>query len=730
MLTKFTTKALILSLLYAIQSMALQGQATIRAYQQIYSDNLKGGTTVIGNTGMHILNNNSTVNLTQMNEIGNAANGIGGVGFTQYGNDNSNMQFIDIDGLAETYSSSSADLLLPAGLNTIKFARLYWGGRINNTAITAVPDTLRKIKIRKGNSVYSNILSPVSSVDQFAVTATETIYQCYADITSYVQAAGVGTYTIGNIPATPGAVSGGGKYAGWCIVVVYENPSRPLNSIRLYDGYYQVYTNTSGPASISVTMNNLNVPNNTLLSEDAVVSAMAWEGDGNLGATASNPSGDFVKVNGNVISNTVNTTVNYWNGSISKNGVYVTTKNPSYNNQMGIDIDEVNVGTGYGILPNATSVTVEFGTEADQYFPSFFGFTIRMKDPLVNLDKTVADASASNTIEPNEVLTYTLSGTNQGAGMAYNVFVIDSLPGNTSYVPGSMEVITAPGVVLGPQTDANDVTDMSYKGINNGKHFVKFFIGNNATNNSGGELESGEGYTVKFKVKGMAIPASVSNTATAYSHTIVNDIFTDDGTAVIGPSGGPTPVKLTRFSVKLSGVNADLLWVTDFEINSDHYEIERSWDALAFEKVGEIKGKGNSAVKQTYNFADVNIGALQRKGNIVYYRLRIVDTDGKNSHSQVIALRLNGTMAIGAYTIYPNPFMDDIKIMITGAQATMADFRIIAINGKEQLKRKIKLENGDNIVVLRDLQQLANGTYILEINTGENKYSSKIVKKK
>ena len=177
MLTKFTTKALILSLLYAIQSMALQGQATIRAYQQIYSDNLKGGTTVIGNTGMHILNTNSTVNLTQMNEIGNAANGLGGVGFTQYGNDNSNMQFIDIDGLAETYSSSSADLSLPAGTNTIKFARLYWGGRINNTAIAAVPDTLRKIKIRKGNSVYSNILSPVSSVDQFAVTATETIYQ-------------------------------------------------------------------------------------------------------------------------------------------------------------------------------------------------------------------------------------------------------------------------------------------------------------------------------------------------------------------------------------------------------------------------------------------------------------------------------------------------------------------------------------------------------------------------
>ena len=80
--------------------------------------------------------------------------------------------------------------------------------------------------------------------------------------------------------------------------------------------------------------------------------------------------------------------------------------------------------------------------------------------------------------------------------------------------------------------------------------------------------------------------------------------------------------------------------------------------------------------------------------------------------------------------VLANPFMDDIKIMITGAEATMADFRIIAINGKEQLRRKIKLENGDNIVVLRDLQQLAIGTYILEINTAGNKYSTKIVKKK
>jgi len=44
---------------------------------------------------------------------------------------------------------------------------------------------------------------------------------------------------------------------------------------------------------------------------------------------------------------------------------------------MGLDIDQFYVGTGYGILPNSSSVTLEFGTEADQYFPGLYTFTIK-----------------------------------------------------------------------------------------------------------------------------------------------------------------------------------------------------------------------------------------------------------------------------------------------------------------------------------------------------------------
>ena len=437
MLTNLTKPVTYVTTFLVMLSATAFSQTTIRPFTQVYSENLKGGTTTLGNTILNIVDNN-TVNLIKMNESSNAANGVGGIGFSQYGNDNQNMQYIDIDGTAGTVNSSSADLILPAGTNTIKFARLYWGGKINLSVVTAAPDTLRKIKIRKGTAgAYFNAITPAANVDQFAITTTERVYQSYVDITSFINGNGAGTYTVADIPVTPGSASGGGKYGGWSIVVAYENQAEPFNSVRIYDGYAQVY-NAGNASTLNITLTGLNVPNNPLAANEAVMGTVSWEGDANLGATATNPAGDFVRINNIAVSNGTNPVTNFWNGTISKNGAFVTTKNPNYSNQMGIDIDEVNVGTGYGILPNATSVSVQFGTEADQYFPSIFTFSIRMKDPLVTLNKSVSDDNGNGFVDSNEELTYTLSGANTGVGSAYNTFIVDTLPANVTYVPGSL----------------------------------------------------------------------------------------------------------------------------------------------------------------------------------------------------------------------------------------------------------------------------------------------------
>ena len=548
MLQKFTLLKL-LSIASAIFCTVTSfAQLSIRPYTLVYSENLKGGTTMFGNTLLNIVDS-GVINLIKMNESGDPNNGLG-LGSGQYGNDGENMQFIDIDNVPATINSSSADLVLPAGTNVIKFARLYWGGRMDNDVVTNIPDTLRKVKIRFGTTgAYTFLTAPATNVDQVQIANTfETAYQSYVDITPFISNTGAGTYTVADIASNTGIMDFGGHYGAWSIVVAYQNPALDYNSVRIYDGYSQVYNDGLSTTS-EITLDGLNVPNNPLQADEALMSTMAWEGDANLFGSDSSPDGDFIRVNNIAVSNLMNPVANFWNGSITRNGENITTKNPDYKNQMGIDIDEVYVGTGYDIQPNATSVTVQFGTEADQYFPSVFTFAIRMKAPLVTLNKMVRDSSNNGFVEPNEKLTYILSGSNTGVGISYNTMIVDSLPSNVTYIPNTLKIVNGGGAAPGFKTDAADA-DEAFKGNDNGRDYVKFFIGTGATGTTGGQLSAAGGnYIVKFKVRASAIPGSIINTARITANSQAGDIYTDDGTAIIGDAGGPVPVKLTSFVI-------------------------------------------------------------------------------------------------------------------------------------------------------------------------------------
>jgi hypothetical protein len=363
-----------------------------RNYMSVYSANINGGCTIFGNTLMNIVDSTGAVDLVKMND--NAADGN-----SIYGNDGEDMEQVDIDGnrgaASFTRNSSSADLILPSGTNTIKFARLYWGGRIADSEFNLSTVANRTIKIRKGISgAYSDITA--LGMDTLTIIDGFTQFQGYADITDFIKANGAGTYQVANVPLSTGAIDNGGNHGGWSIVVVYENPSLPFNSIRVYDGFQVVYNGGNDTMS-TITLTGLNVPSTPLQSSDARMGVAVWEGDANL-------PGDFLNINGQIFFNATNPPFNPWNGTITDNGVQVTTKNPNYTNQMGIDIDQFDVGTGYGIAPDATSVTLQFGTSADKYFPGVFTFAVKMKatGPVpVTLSSFTANLSDQNIVKLN-----------------------------------------------------------------------------------------------------------------------------------------------------------------------------------------------------------------------------------------------------------------------------------------------------------------------------------------
>jgi uncharacterized repeat protein (TIGR01451 family) len=630
------------------------------------------------------------------------------------------------NGTNATQNSSSADLVMPAG-STVKFARLYWGGRINGGDGGADNINLRSAKIKFGAGAYSSVVAAPGQVDKVSIVGSDSAYQAFVDITAFVAAGGVGTYTVADIKAATGAVGAGGNFAGWGILVVYENAAFTFSSIRLYDGYLQVYDGGQGTTQ-SIELSGLNAPANPLNSADARMTVMAWEGDAGLAASDDNPAGDYVKVNNTVVANAANPAVNMWNGTISKNGIHVTNKNPNYKNQFGIDIDEVEVGVGYGIAANATKVNVEFGTEADRYFPSVFGFTMVSKDPSVTLDKAVSDELAPyGVLQTNETLTYTISGSNVGVGPAYNCTVVDSIPSNVTFIPGSLEIVSSPGIVAGLKTDgAND--DEAFKGTVNTKDYVKFFIGTGATNLSGGVLQPNESYSLRFKVLTPANAnklSTVSNTARITAQAFSGEEFSDDGTAIINPPGGTLAVKLSAFNVSKENDNAVLRWVTQSEVKNDAFVIERSLDGISFSKIGTVKGNGTTSNISNYQFADP-LSGLSAK--MVYYRLRIVDIDGKSGFSKIIALRLDGSVVVNNLSVYPNPFTSDIKLRINGTKEENLTVRISSMSGQVVVKRSVSIQPGENIVVLKDLGTLAKGTHLLEIITADGSIAQKIMK--
>ena len=699
---------------FFLLAISFASHAQQRNYRLVYSENLKGGTTMFGNSLMHIFDDDKP-SVIKMND--NSANGN-----SYYGNDYENMQYIDIDGSAGngnvTRNSSSADLILPGGTNIIKLARLYWGGRVTNSDFDLNQDANKKIKIRKGtSSTYSDVNA--LGIDQSTISEGYTQYQAYADITAFIKQNGGGTYTVGNVPLSTGSISGGGNHGGWCIVVVYENASLNYNSVRIYDGFQKVYD--GGASTIAnVSLTGLDVPSGALASADAQMGVMTWEGDANI-------TGDFLKINGNSFSNAVNQSDNPWNGTISNNGIHVTTKSPNYTNQMGIDIDIFQVGNGFGILPNANSVSLQFGTEADQYYPGLFSFSIKMKDPTITLDKIVTDANNNHLGEEDEILTYTLKGSNTGVGNANHIELIDTLPNTVTYVANSLNVISSPGISTGIKTDASGDDIAEY--ISNGQiKTVKFRIGAGANATTGGTLAENESYEVQFKVKvnkpnsGQRVP-SIMNIARVSSMSDANVKFTDDGTAIINPEEGPMPVTLAKFTATLlQGSRVQLDWSTSMEINCSKFIVEKSYDGNTFSEGPVVAGNGTTSLYHSYSVTD----DISTAGSMIYYRLKQIDFDGKANLSKVIAVKINKESQV--VSVSPNPFTSYINVNMEWSKSEVVTARVINIQGKEVISKTIQVNKGANYIRIDELSKLPSGNYFLQFISPTERFTHKISK--
>lgn len=175
---------------------------------------------------------------------------------------------------------------------------------------------------------------------------------------------------------------------------------------------------------------------------------------------------------------------------------------------------------------------------------------------------------------------------------------------------------------------------------------------------------------------------------------------------------GVLPLQAIDLTGKLVQDGVLLQWITEGEINIGAYEIERSKDGIFFTKIAEKSPIGTSN-RTTYTYID-----QMPVSGITYYRIKVVDVDGKYVYSKLIRLTDDAT-GFTLNSIKPNPFMSELSINITLPKHQPIQVLLIDENGRQVYKQKYEGRNGINTITLAYLKQLSNGFYIVRLITAE-----------
>jgi len=179
----------------------------------------------------------------------------------------------------------------------------------------------------------------------------------------------------------------------------------------------------------------------------------------------------------------------------------------------------------------------------------------------------------------------------------------------------------------------------------------------------------------------------------------------------VNPSS--TPVTLASFAVSTAASQATISWSTATEINTDHFEVERSLDGKSYTVVGKVAATGNSKNLVPYSFSN-NVASLT---GTVYYRLKSVDKGGQFNYSNTQTINIK-TAKNYITNLYPNPLHagQDIRFTYQSLKAASVTFQLYNATGKKVTNSNLFVSEGSNALSLPVGQHLNTGVYYLTVS--------------
>jgi hypothetical protein len=174
------------------------------------------------------------------------------------------------------------------------------------------------------------------------------------------------------------------------------------------------------------------------------------------------------------------------------------------------------------------------------------------------------------------------------------------------------------------------------------------------------------------------------------------------------------PLQLLSFSTQRNDKTNLLKWNTVNEMNTDRFEIQRSDNSRSFSSIGTVRAFNNGKSKNDYAFTDI-----QPLKAVNYYRLKMIDKDGKFSYSMIRSIDNTSSFDV---KLYPNPVRDIITLEGLSANSK-TNISIIS------LQRSVLAKSTANSSTYTwNIKQLPAGTYYVRIEAGKNVTTLKFIK--
>ncbi len=215
-----------------------------------------------------------------------------------------------------------------------------------------------------------------------------------------------------------------------------------------------------------------------------------------------------------------------------------------------------------------------------------------------------------------------------------------------------------------------------------------------------------------FNINVPAAPTCASGSfikAVVRPNSAIMQCFCDSSGLVL--TARALPIKLLTLDAELKQGKVQVYWTAANDTKGITFYVEYSANGNNFVSLAKFEANGLGR----YDFGD----AL-KQGDFHFYRIKVVDVDGKIFFSKIA--RINSGEGKDMY-VYPNPASHSITVALPKVYANKEKrISILSLEGKELY---VSSTNNFNSNITVNIEELPSGTYFVQLTTAENKMIKK-----